>query len=113
MLKLKSMKMKAKDKKADMGEIEEYKEPEYPWGLSIELRDGAIKDLGISGMKAGDEVSIVAKATVRSVSSSEVEAGKGTISRENMSLQITDMAVEQPSSDKAASMFPTMNEKKG
>lgn len=99
---LKSMKLSKKDQK----EIEavEYEPPEYPYGLSIHLDNESVKKVGASSLKVGDEVMIVAKATVKSMSSHESEKrAKDT----SVDLQITEMAVdaEKSTADKAAKMF--------
>jgi len=65
--------------------------PRYPYGLSISLDDDALNKLGIGdGVNVGDEVEIVAKATVQSKSGYQTLMGD---SENSLSLQITDMEV--------------------
>ena len=110
---LKSMKL---SKEAQEGnDIAVDGDQEYPWGLRINLDDDIVTKLGTPSLQAGDEVMIMAKATVKSVSSHEEDKAEGEVNI-SMSLQITDMAVEEAGKksegEKAKTMFPTMDDSK-
>lgn len=64
--------------------------PLYPWGLQIHLDDKAMEKLGLSDMKAGQEVSIIAKAICSSCSTYQTQ---GNEMESSCDLQITDMTV--------------------
>lgn len=67
--------------------------PRYPWGLNIRLENEVIERLGIEDMpEVGEEIMIVAKAKVESVS---VHENSDKTKNRSISIQITDMAVEQ------------------
>lgn len=66
-------------------------EPEYPYGLCIDLDDDSMEKLGITTLpEIGTEMTITAKVVVKSVSSSQYE---GSDKESRMSLQITDMEI--------------------
>lgn len=98
-----------KRSKADIKEETDvaYKPDEYPWGLRISLEDDLVSKLKASEFKAGDEVLVYAKATVKSKNSHEDDDEGGKVET-SLSLQITEMALEAPDTDdeKAAKMFP-------
>ena len=101
---LKSMKLNKKEQKdAELGV--ESEPVEFPWGLRLQLDDEAVTKLGTPSLRVGDEVLVAAKATVSSVSSHESKEGEVDL---NISLQITDMALSEESTDtdRAAKMFP-------
>jgi hypothetical protein len=72
--------------------------PRYPYGLSINLDNDALKKLGIGdSVEVGDEVTISAKATVTSKSGYQTMVGD---SENSLGLQITGMEVSAGSSSK-------------
>lgn len=66
--------------------------PQYPYGLEIQLNKDSLSKLGIkvSDYETGDSFTIEARVEVRSVSTSKGSYG----SSQDMTLQITDMALE-------------------
>lgn len=66
--------------------------PQYPYGLEIQLNKDSLSKLGIkvSDYNVGDSFTIEARVEVRSVSTSKGNYGDS----QDMSLQITDMALE-------------------
>lgn len=67
-------------------------EPQYPYGLCIDLSKDELEKLGITALpKVGAEMKIMAVAYVKSTSAYETQ-GEGKDMR--VSLQITDMAIE-------------------
>lgn len=106
-----NMKMSPKEAKEEVGLATDAADaPEYPWGLTIDLCDESLTQLGITTLPAvGTKLSLQALVTVTRVSASETQGG--TPSR-SVGLQITDMALAPPttsrSSDElAAAMYPT------
>lgn len=93
---LKNMAIKPKD---DVLYDYEGRRPNYGYGLSIHLNDSQIKALGLdSPMKAGTIVMVEAKAIVESTRESvegNVVNEDGDQTDMSMSLQITDLAVEE------------------
>lgn len=70
---------------------------EYPCGLRLMLGNDEIESLGIdvSGMSVGEEVAVVAKATVSEVNErKEMMDGKPVVYR-NCTLQITELSLHQ------------------
>jgi hypothetical protein len=67
-------------------------EPQYPYGLCIDLGKDELEKLGINALpKVGAEMKIMAVAYVKSTSAYETQSeGKDM----RVSLQITDMAIE-------------------
>lgn len=66
--------------------------PEYPYGLEISLNDEAIAQLGLDPLPAvGKEMMIRARVKVSRTSAHETMGGEA---EKCLSLQITDMAVE-------------------
>jgi len=94
-----SMKMSAEEKK-DMAEAT-FDPPEYPWGLSINLDKEQLEKLSFAPTSVGGEVMITAKASVQSISQHKNEKGDDG----HVSLQITDMAIDDSSSDDAAEVL--------
>lgn len=90
---LKSMKLSKEEQRENNRPASESDE-EYPWGLRIHLSDTEVAALGEPALRAGEEVLIYAKATVKTVSSREEEGKEGEVDI-SMSLQITDMALEE------------------
>jgi hypothetical protein len=71
---------------------------EYPYGLSINLNSESIEALGLTTIPdVGSCYMVIARAEVKSTSTSEYD-GEGKQS--NISLQITDMALEKESKKK-------------
>jgi len=78
----------------------EYKESEFPWGLSLNIQDESVDKLGFDTLPPiGTEYRVMAIAVVTSVNESEHENAKKSRS---IGLQITDLALE-PAEDKSAS----------
>jgi len=67
--------------------------PRYPYGLTITLDNETLDKLEMGSLpKVGKTMTLIAAVTVTSVSSSE-DSGDHEV-RRNVSLQITDMALE-------------------
>lgn len=107
---LTNMKLTSKEKKsystvssglADKG-------PDYPWGLTINLEKEAINKLGIDirNMKVGAEVSLMAKAKITSVSERKDNEGES----QSLSIQITDISLDNPKKRPFQSYDKKMNE---
>lgn len=91
-----SMKLTAAEKKErDSGMLASpsYEGEQYPWGLSLNLEHEALKKLGIKGLTAGQELTLIAKVKVTSASSYSTE---GQEDRASASLQITEMSLDMP-----------------
>lgn len=68
-------------------------EPDYPYGLRISLDEESLKKLGITDLpEVGQAMTLQARVEVVSVSQYEHTEGKSR----DMSLQITDMALDTP-----------------
>lgn len=67
--------------------------PAYPYGLEVRLDDDSLEKLGVDAddYSAGDELMIIAKVKVSSVSSRDNIIGGAT---QNMELQITELCLE-------------------
>jgi hypothetical protein len=66
-------------------------EPEYPWGLCLNLEEQQLVALGIKTLpKVGATITIQAKGNVTSVSENETQDG----TRRSVSIQITDLALD-------------------
>lgn len=97
------MKRTEKERKDSACTIMEGESPDYPWGLRITLNDEQIEVLGIKSLPAvGAPVAIEAIGTVQSVSDEAVDNGK---SNRRIELQITDLALAAPGTDKFARMY--------
>lgn len=81
-------------------------EPQYPYGLTIDLDDDTLAKLGITALPAvGTAMQFTARAVVKSTSSNQYE---GSEPESRMSLQITDMEVgdaSRTSSDSASALY--------
>lgn len=78
--------------------------PEYPYGLRINMDDDSLKKLGITELpEVGTTMTLQARVEVVSVSQHESDNGK----HRDMSLQITDMALEASSAKDT--MYPNSN----
>lgn len=83
--------------------------PKYPYGLCLYLDNTTLEKLGMSSLPAvGEEVTISAKAVVKSVSLREQQDGDKDRS---VDLQITAMTVGKPTSndEKAGRIYPGMS----
>ena len=72
-------------------------EEKYPYGLEVRLGNEEIEKLGIDvyGVSVGDEVALMAKATVKEVNEREMmEDGKAMVYKD-CTFQITELAIHQ------------------
>lgn len=95
------MKMSKKEAK-EMTEPSPDDLPAYPWGLSLHLGNDELEKLDITDLKAGDEVSIVCKATVTGSSSSKSLIGE---SHDSIDLQITEMEIGSAPSSPTKTLY--------
>lgn len=97
--------MKSKVEREGMpGEVEA-DEPRYPYGLCISLGKDELEKLGITSLPTvGAAMNLMARATVKSVSSYETQ-GEGADMR--VELQITDLEIGQASAstDAASALY--------
>lgn len=97
--------MKSKAEREEMpGEVEA-DEPRYPYGLCISLGKDELEKLGITSLPTvGAAMNLMARATVKSVSSYETQ-GEGADMR--VELQITDLEIGQASAstDAASALY--------
>ena len=85
------MKLSKKEAKGDAPELSE--RPRYPYGLSLNLGEEEIEKLGIKDLpKVGDSKMVIAFVDVSSTSDNKSFDGK---TRRNISLQITQMSIEE------------------
>lgn len=85
------------------GEIE-MDEPMYPYGLCISLDKEQLDKLGITALpQVGAQMTIMAKAYVKSTSAYETQGGKDM----SVSLQITDLEIgaSKTQSDQATMLY--------
>lgn len=85
------MKMPKKSKKEMMGAVtsEPSDSPQYPYGLQLSLDTDALKKLsGLDNVEVGEEVEIMAMATVTSIRKEKMQDGK---ENNRVELQITKM----------------------
>jgi hypothetical protein len=93
---------KSKNSEAS-GEVEEYTEPEYPWGTRVSLENDSLEKMKITDLpEVGKEMMMMAKVKVVETSSRENEEGK---KRRSVDLQITDMAFEEEKKDPATAIY--------
>lgn len=100
---MESLKLSKKDRE-ELTSIEAASDvPQYPWGTRIHLEDEQVTLFPeLKGAKVGDELVILAKVHVMSVSESEREdEGGGKNKSQSVELQITDMEFEGTASDDA------------
>lgn len=94
-----SMKLSKKDRDARMGEVASSSPdmPAYPWGLSVTLDDDVLEKLGLGlgDFTVGNSMTLIAKVDVTACSSNET---KGQDARVSVSLQITDLCLEDSGS---------------
>lgn len=99
MSKLTSMKMTKAERDSRNEPKSVIEDTVYPWGLQIRLDTEALEKLAIDKMpEVGDEMTVVARVKVSSVSSNESTGGKN----KNLELQITDMCLEKEGAKAAA-----------
>lgn len=101
-MKLVNMERTEAEKKAaeERWEAEAERGPDYPYGLSICLGADEMEKLGIKDLPAiGDQMSLTATVKVTSVSSYDSEGGG---SSKSVSLQITEMALDDGKAPSAA-----------
>jgi hypothetical protein len=93
MAKLVSMKMSKKEREGESYPTK-VDAPAYPWGLQLNLGNEEIEKLGSGNvpMDVGEEITIIAKAKVTSASMNASEGGK---QRHSVTLQITDLCLEE------------------
>ncbi len=96
--------MKQKAEREEMpGEVE-MDEPKYPYGLCINLDKEQLDKLGITSLpQVGAQMTIMAKAYVKSTSAYETQGGKDM----SIGLQITDMEIgaSKTQSDQATMLY--------
>jgi hypothetical protein len=88
---LKSMKRKKNNKEGiTKSSVDVYEEPEYPWGLEVNLDDDSLGQLGLKAgdFKIGEGKTLEAKVRVDHISSDKNHKGKD---RDSVRMQITDM----------------------
>ena len=92
-------------KRKDTGDsgLEAYpEESPYPWGTSLTLETETLEALGVD-LAVGDDVMVMAIATVTSRSENESAEGRD---HKSVSLQLTELEVKQPNGKtKAAIMY--------
>lgn len=87
---LKDMKRSAKSGGPEMAE---YKEPEYPYGLCINLDTESLAKLGLEKLpEIGDYMVMIARVKVESVQESQKE---GQPMHQNLGLQIIEMDIKK------------------
>ena len=96
---LKSMKLTAEEAKGEYSccPTSEGDAPKYPYGLNLCLGDEALAKLGMGLMPVGTEIMVMAKAVVTGVSARERQGGE---KHQDLELQITDMDVSAPGSNR-------------
>lgn len=104
-MKLVSMKRKPEEKTKDSeccapmdGE-----HPDYPWGLRIEIGDEQLAALGIKSLPAaGANVALEGVALVYGIAEEQVDGGE---TKRRLELQITDLALAAPGTNKYAAIY--------
>lgn len=100
-----NLKMSREERK-EYAEVTAMDEPQYPYGLCVDLDDDTLAKLGITSLPAvGTAIQFTARAVVKSTSSNQYE---GSEPESRMSLQITDMEVgdaSRTSSDSATALY--------
>jgi len=88
---LKNMENSPKDKKKAI-EVEPCPQPDFPYGLRIELNKDSLKKLGlkVSDFEIASEVCLVAKAEVCGISSNK----RSNYESESVSLQICELSIK-------------------
>jgi hypothetical protein len=78
-------------------------QPDYPWGLRINLNEGSLKKLEAAGLEGqpdiGDYIDLRCFARVTSVSSNETEGGANRC----VELQIEEIALENETTERPGS----------
>lgn len=101
-MKLVNMERTEAEKKAaeERWEVESERGPDYPYGLCINLGADEMEKLGIKDLpEIGEQMSLTATVKVTSVSSYDSEGGG---SSKSVSLQITEMGLDDGKSTSAA-----------
>ncbi|MEC4595460.1 capsid staple protein [Burkholderia vietnamiensis] len=101
-MKLVNMERTEAERKAaeERWDAESERGPDYPYGLCLNLGGDEMEKLGIKDLPAvGGEMSLTAKVKVTSVSSYETDGGGGS---KSISLQITEMALDDGNGESAA-----------
>lgn len=100
-----NLKMSREERK-EQTEVMAMDEPQYPYGLCIDLDDDTLAKLGITSLPAvGTAIQFTARAVVKSTSSNQYE---GSEPESRMSLQLTDMEIGDASrstSDSATALY--------
>lgn len=101
-----NLKMSREERKEYAEVTADPNEPQYPYGLCIDLDDDTLEKLGITTMPAvGTAVQFTARAVVKSTSSNQYD---GNEPESRMTLQITDMEVGDASrsaTDSATALY--------
>jgi hypothetical protein len=94
-IKLKSMKVDAKNREETTAKPVDVDRPIYPWGLAVNLDNDSLEKLGINRLPpVGKSLMLVARVDVTSVSEHESKTEGGqTSAHRNVALQITDMGL--------------------
>ena len=105
MMQLTNMKMsRAEAKASSVPTAVDAEGPSYPYGLAVSLEDDALTKLGMKSLPdVGETFMLMARVEVRSVNQSEyAEGGR----HRSLSLQITDMALDDaPKGDAATALY--------
>lgn len=97
-MEMKSMKL-SKKAATEMSTPEKMDAPQYPWGLNLSLNDESMKKLAMKTLpEVGKKMMLMAVVEVVRVSENSTQDGK----RQEMSIQITDMALESYAEKKDA-----------
>lgn len=100
-MKMVSMKL-SRSERTDSPVLSEPAREAYPYGLALSLDEDAIKKLKLGELPAvGEELLLMARVSVRSVSEHESTEG----SHRSLSLQITAMSLDAPAAAKHDAMY--------
>ena len=102
MAEMASMKLTPNEKKDDLAE---WKPPDYPYGLELNLSEDELAKLNISDLPAvGVEVTISGKGEITRASMTQRNDGEDS---KSLSIQITDLSVDIPrtDADRAGNIF--------
>lgn len=99
-MEMKNMKMSAEERKESYPTPATVESNQYPWGLCITLDNETIQKLGIKGLPAVESTMMLhARVEVKTTNSSDEAGGE---KRRSMSLQITDMGLEEENKKETA-----------
>jgi hypothetical protein len=104
-IKLKSMKIDAKEQETMSKPTALVDRPSYPWGLGLNLDNETLKKLELGGLPpVGRSMILVARVDVVNVSEHEAKGEDGkTVANRHVGLQITEMGLgENEDSEKPA-----------